>query len=70
MPLRDIARASGKDFQFDSDHIRAFESMLRLLSDEVTPALLVIEDVHWADTATVDPSVFWHGEFLGCAPWS
>jgi DNA-binding CsgD family transcriptional regulator len=54
LPLRDIARASGKDFQFDSDHIRAFESMLRLLSDEVTPALLVIEDVHWADTATVD----------------
>ncbi len=54
LPLRDIARASGTDFEFDADHIRAFESMLRLLSNEVTPALLVIEDVHWADTATLD----------------
>jgi ATP/maltotriose-dependent transcriptional regulator MalT len=54
LPLRDIARASGEVFDFETDHIRAFESMLRLLSAGLTPALLVIEDVHWADTATLD----------------
>ncbi len=54
LPLRDIARASGADFDLQSDHIRAFESMLRLLSQGAAPALLIIEDVHWADTATLD----------------
>jgi DNA-binding CsgD family transcriptional regulator len=54
LPLRDIARASGAAFDLQSDHIRAFESMLRLLSQGAAPALLIIEDVHWADTATLD----------------
>jgi DNA-binding CsgD family transcriptional regulator len=54
LPLRDIARASGEAFDLHSDHIRAFESMLRLLSKGAAPALLIIEDVHWADTATLD----------------
>jgi DNA-binding CsgD family transcriptional regulator len=54
LPLRDIARASGEVFDFATDHIRAFESMLRLLSRGVAPALLIIEDLHWADTATLD----------------
>jgi DNA-binding CsgD family transcriptional regulator len=54
LPLRDIARASGEAFDLHSDHIRAFESLLRLLSQGAAPALLIIEDVHWADTATLD----------------
>ena len=54
LPLRDIARASGEVFDLQSEHIRAFESMLRLLSQGAAPALLIIEDVHWADTATLD----------------
>lgn len=54
LPLRDIARASGEAFDLQSDHIRAFESMLRLLSQGAAPAVLIIEDVHWADTATLD----------------
>src|SRR5258708_11642624 len=54
LPLRDIARASGEVFDFETDHIRAFESMLRLLSHGLSPALLIIEDLHWADTATLD----------------
>jgi DNA-binding CsgD family transcriptional regulator/tetratricopeptide (TPR) repeat protein len=54
LPLRDIARASGESFHLQSDHIQAFESMLRLLSQGTAPALLIIEDVHWADTATLD----------------
>jgi DNA-binding CsgD family transcriptional regulator len=54
LPLRDIARASGESFDWGPDHIRAFESMLRLLSQGAAPALLIVEDVHWADTATLD----------------
>ena len=54
LPLRDIARASGEAFDFGADHIRAFESLLRLISRGAAPALLIIEDVHWADTATLD----------------
>ena len=54
LPLRDIARAGGEALDLDSDHIRAFESTLRLLSQGAAPALLIIEDVHWADTATLD----------------
>jgi DNA-binding CsgD family transcriptional regulator len=54
LPLRDIARASGESLELGADHIRSFESLLRLLSDGGKPSLLVIEDVHWADTATLD----------------
>jgi DNA-binding CsgD family transcriptional regulator len=54
LPLRDIARASGENFDWGPDHIRAFESVLRLVSQGAAPALLIIEDVHWADTATLD----------------
>lgn len=54
LPLRDIARASGESLDFGADHIRAFEALLRLLSRDARPAILIIEDVHWADTATLD----------------
>ena len=54
LPLRDIARASGESFNLGADHIHSFETLLRLLSNGPKPALLVIEDVHWADTATLD----------------
>jgi DNA-binding CsgD family transcriptional regulator/tetratricopeptide (TPR) repeat protein len=54
LPLRDIARASGESFDFGTDHIRTFELVLRLLASGTKPSLLIIEDVHWADTATLD----------------
>jgi len=54
LPLRDIARAGGESFDLGADHIRSFEWMLRLLSDGAAPSVLIIEDVHWADTATLD----------------
>jgi DNA-binding CsgD family transcriptional regulator/tetratricopeptide (TPR) repeat protein len=54
LPLRDIARATGKSFDLGADHIRSFESLLHLLSDGSQPSLLIVEDVHWADTATLD----------------
>ena len=54
LPLRDIARATGETFDLGADHIRSFELMLRLLSSGAAPAVLIVEDVHWADTATLD----------------
>jgi DNA-binding CsgD family transcriptional regulator len=54
LPLRDIARASGKVLDRDADHVQLFEWLLRLLTDAPLPSVLVIEDLHWADTATLD----------------
>src|ERR1700722_2897058 len=50
LPLRDISRASGESFNLGADNIRVFESVLDLLSRKSKPSVLVIEDVHWADT--------------------
>lgn len=57
-PLYDIARSLGGRLlaQLESDAQRAalFSTMLDLLRDPACPALLVIEDIHWADEATLD----------------
>jgi DNA-binding CsgD family transcriptional regulator/tetratricopeptide (TPR) repeat protein len=53
LPLRDIARASGKSFSI-ADHIQSFELLLNILSSSALPSVLVIEDLHWADTVTLD----------------
>ncbi|HEY2683174.1 MAG TPA: AAA family ATPase [Steroidobacteraceae bacterium] len=53
LPLRDIARAAGETLDTSTDHIRLFEWLLRLL-ERGSPSILVIEDLHWADTATLD----------------
>ena len=52
LPLRDIARACGEAFD-TADHFAAFECLLRLLTENA-PSVLVLEDVHWADAATLD----------------
>jgi len=54
LPLRDIARASGESFDPGADHIQSFELLLRLLTNPTLPSVLVIEDLHWADTVTLD----------------
>jgi DNA-binding CsgD family transcriptional regulator len=54
LPLRDIARASGNAFAVGGDPISAFEGLLRLLSGGSKCPVLVVEDIHWADTATLD----------------
>jgi len=54
LPLRDIARASGGSFDPNADHIQSFESLLKVLSSPGLPSVLVIEDLHWADTVTLD----------------
>lgn len=55
-PLRDIARNSEGRFTISTaGQLATFESLLRLLTAvRGRPALLVIEDVHWADDSTLD----------------
>jgi len=56
LPVRDIARSSNGAFVFDAaaDRLAMFEAVLRLLEGGDGPALLVLEDLHWADAATLD----------------
>jgi DNA-binding CsgD family transcriptional regulator len=58
VPLHDIARSLGGRLlaQLESDVPRAqlFATMLELLRDPARPTLLVFEDIHWADEATLD----------------
>jgi len=54
-PLRDIARESQGRFAVSTTgQLATFEALLRLLTQGREPALLVIEDIHWADDATLD----------------
>lgn len=57
-PLHDIARDLGGRLlaQLDSDAPRAqlFATLLDLLREPAHPTLLIIEDIHWADEATLD----------------
>src|ERR1700704_520447 len=57
-PLYDIARQTGGRLlaQLESEAPRAalFSTMLDQLRDPEPPAILVIEDIHWADEATLD----------------
>jgi DNA-binding NarL/FixJ family response regulator len=54
-PLRDIAREnSGRFCVSATSQLTTFESLLRLLTTGRDPALLVIEDIHWADDPTLD----------------
>jgi DNA-binding CsgD family transcriptional regulator len=54
-PLRDIARDSAGRFSISSGGALAtYEALLRLLASGRGPALMVIEDIHWADDATLD----------------
>jgi hypothetical protein len=54
LPLRDIVRASGEAFDPNGDHIRSFDSLLGILSVRALPSVVAIEDLHWADTVTLD----------------
>lgn len=54
-PLHDIARESrGRFVIAGGGPFAIFESLLRLLNGGRGPALLLIEDIHWADDSTLD----------------
>jgi DNA-binding CsgD family transcriptional regulator len=54
LPLRDIARANAAALDLSHGHMAAFETVLQLLTKDAKPALLILEDMHWADVATLD----------------
>jgi DNA-binding CsgD family transcriptional regulator len=56
-PLRDVARRTGgalADAVGGADTGAVFDALLGLLGDPLRPTVLVLEDVHWADEATLD----------------
>ena len=54
-PLRDIARDSRERFSVSAtSQLATFEALLRLLTSGPGPGLLLMEDIHWADDATLD----------------
>ncbi|MGE0240832.1 MAG: AAA family ATPase [Parvibaculaceae bacterium] len=57
-PLYDIARAAGgrllAQLEDEAPRPTLFSTMLDLLGDPAPPTVLVIEDIHWADEATLD----------------
>jgi DNA-binding CsgD family transcriptional regulator len=57
-PIRDIARAVGGDLQEtvrgDSPRDDVFDAVLRMVTDTEQLTVLVVEDVQWADEATLD----------------
>lgn len=57
-PLYDIAGQTGGDFlsvlKTEKDRSIIFAAFLQQLATSVAPLVLVIEDIHWADEASVD----------------
>jgi DNA-binding CsgD family transcriptional regulator/tetratricopeptide (TPR) repeat protein len=54
-PLRDIERDSRGRFAVSAtSQLATFNDLLRLLTSARDPGLLLIEDIHWADDATLD----------------
>jgi DNA-binding CsgD family transcriptional regulator/tetratricopeptide (TPR) repeat protein len=58
--LRPLGELQQPDRHAASSQLRVFEDTLALLADraEAAPVLLVLEDLHWADTSTLDLLVF------------
>jgi DNA-binding CsgD family transcriptional regulator/tetratricopeptide (TPR) repeat protein len=57
-PLYDIADQIGSDFfallKDEKDRALIFASLLQKLSEPSSPIIMVFEDIHWADEATLD----------------
>ncbi len=56
-PLHDFAADPDSGFsglEFDRDPIEIFNEVLDRLKHTVRPVMMVVEDVHWADEATLD----------------
>ena len=56
-PLSDIARGVGGNLRAAidvGDQSAAFDAFLDLLDDSSAPTIVVLEDLQWADDATLD----------------
>src|SRR4051794_177877 len=58
LPYQPFVEALGPLPREAGSQLRVFETALALLADRADPVLLVLEDVHWADTSTRDLAVF------------
>jgi DNA-binding CsgD family transcriptional regulator/tetratricopeptide (TPR) repeat protein len=58
LPYQPFVEALGPLPREAGSQLRVFETALALLADRAEPVLLVLEDVHWADTSTLDLAVF------------
>jgi len=58
--LRPLGALPGVDSRVTGSQLRVFQETLELLGDHAAavPVLLVLEDLHWADTSTLDLVVF------------
>ena len=58
--LRPLGAFPQTDAQAAGSQLRGFEQTLALLAEraDIAPVLLVLEDLHWADTSTLDLVVF------------
>jgi DNA-binding CsgD family transcriptional regulator len=54
-PLGELRRADGPAA---TTRLQVFEETLGLLTERAAPVLLVLEDLHWADTSTLDLVLF------------
>ena len=63
-PLRDLAREAGwalsETLSSTESRIALFSEVFRLLNVGAATSLIVIEDIHWADDATLN--LIWHEE--------
>jgi DNA-binding CsgD family transcriptional regulator/tetratricopeptide (TPR) repeat protein len=66
--LRPLGERRPADGQTAGSQLRVFEETLALLTDHAaaTPVLLVLEDLHWADTSTLDLVVFLAHNLADC----
>ena len=57
-PVRELAKSAGWDIDLkqlmDGQRLETFTQVLDLASDHERPTILIIEDLHWADEATLD----------------
>src|SRR4051794_15140162 len=58
LPYQPFVEALGELPREAGSQLRVFETALALLADRTEPVLLVLEDLHWADTSTLDLTVF------------
>ncbi|WP_203337490.1 ATP-binding protein [Nocardioides limicola] len=63
-PLLDLAPAAG--LTVGKDPFEAYDALLAVLRDRTTPVAVVLEDLHWADDATLTMLQFLGRRLEGC----
>lgn len=73
-PFRDLVGSVGAELARavteGGDRPRVYEALHEELAGSPHPAVLVVEDVHWADEASSTPCGSWCGAWSDCPPCS